>query len=48
MEDYDKSAEYKSIGLRKEKEEADELLLNLEAWVMSCSVVLFVVLAMVV
>lgn len=34
--------------LRKAKEEADKLLLNVEAWVAFCSIVLFVGLAMVV
>ena len=48
MEDHDKIAEEKLLRLRKEKEEADKLLLNAEAWVLSCSVVLFVALAMVI
>lgn len=48
MEGHDKVAEEKVSGLRKEKEEADKLLLNVEAWVAFCSILLFVGLAMVV
>ena len=48
MEDHDKISEEKTVVLRKEKEEADKLLLNVEAWVAFCSIVLFVGLAMVV
>ena len=44
----DKNAEEELFCLRKEKEEADKLLLNLEAWIVCCSIVLFVALAMVV
>ena len=43
----DRVAEEKAFRLRKEKEEADKLLLNLEVWVISCSIVLFVTLAMI-
>lgn len=48
MEDHDKIAEEKLLRFKKEKEEADKLLLNVEAWVAFCSIVLFVGLAMVV
>ena len=47
MEDHDKTAEENLLHLRKEKEEADKLLLNIEAWLAFCSIVLFVGLAMV-
>lgn len=48
MEDHDNTAEENLLHLRKEKEEADKLLLNIEAWLAFCSIVLFVGLAMVV
>ena len=47
MEDNDKIAEDELIRVRMEKEKADKLLLNLEAWVISCSILLFVTLAMI-
>ena len=41
MEDYDKTAEENLIKLKKEKEESDKVLLNLEIWVGLASVLLF-------
>ena len=48
MEDFNRAIEENLLRSSKEKEKADKLLLNVEAWVAFGSVVLFVALAMVI
>ena len=43
MEEYEKQAEENMIKLKKEKEETDKVLLNLEVWVGSATVLLFLI-----
>ena len=48
MEDFNRAIEENLLRSSKEKEKADKLLLNVEAWVAFGSIVLFVWLVMVV